>query len=47
MLQNLGVHFLCTQSFSLLRMDIDSDVEDFLDPIGKMFKEIPVPDPEL
>ena len=26
-------------------MDSDSDVEDFLDPIGKMFKEISVPDP--
>ena len=26
-------------------MDIDSDLEDFMDPIGKMFKEITVDDP--
>ena len=40
MLQNLGVHFPCAQSFLLLSMDIDSYIEDLIDPMAKIFKEI-------
>ena len=42
--QNLGVHFLCTQSFLLLSMDIDGYLDDLMDPLARILRVISLED---
>ena len=40
MLQNLGVHYLSTVSFLLLKMDIDGYIEDLINPLERILREL-------
>ena len=40
MLQNLGVYYLSTVSFLLLKMDIDGYIEDLINPLDKFLREL-------